>query len=378
MPPVESVGTKPPGPGRGAAPVAGAVPPVSAAELMQIVRLLPDVLFKCHKGPDGKIYWSLNEGGLAEEFHLTTQEIKGKSLEQLFPEGASQAIKEHFEAAFQGSTEEFVNELGGRYFKHLPQPVFGPDGRVESVVGFISEVTALVQAEKDLARANRELESFAYTVSHDLRTPLTVVSSLAQVLQRQAGRLDERGQDAVRRVGEAARRMAEMIADLLEFSRAGRRELHLEQVDLTAMAHEVEEALRLRHADRDVRFEAEPGMLVRADPRLMRIVVENLLGNAWKYTADRQVAHISIGTTTRDGARRVVVRDDGIGFDEDEADRLFEAFRRLSSAERFEGTGIGLSTVARIVERHGGQVGAEGRRGEGAAFWFTLAPEASA
>lgn len=347
--------------------------PPSGDEMLQIIRTLPDVVFRCYKGEDGKIYWDLNEGKLAEEFHLTTKEVQGKPLEALFPPDTVARLMPEFEAAFRGEAREFTNELFGRYFKHYPQPVFDANGRVKYVVGFISEVTSLERAQQQLSAANKELESFAYTVSHDLRTPLTVIDTYAQVLRlQQADALGPDGRAALERVQNATRRMAQLIDDLLRLSRATRGDLKREPVDLTALATAVAADLKLRNAARQVEFQAQPGMTAVADARLVRVVMENLLSNAWKYTSHHPYARIEVGIREVHGRPAYFVKDDGAGFDMRDADRLFRPFTRLHPTAQFEGTGIGLATVQRIVERHGGEIWGEGAPEKGATFTFTL------
>lgn len=334
---------------------------------MEVVRLLPDVLFRCYKGDDGKIYWSLNEGGLAEQFGLTTKEIEGKSLDELFPGGASDALHEHFEDAFRGKPTVFTNEIEGRHFRHFPQPVFDDDGNVKEVVGFIADVTELVEAERALAAANKELESFAHTVSHDLRSPLATLSMDAQMLTK---RLEEGIQEGkvARRMVHATDRLMRIVEALLWLSRAATNDPDRQDVDLSRVAQDVVAELRAAQPDRDVQVDIGTGLRARVDPDLAHVLLQNLLGNAWKFTAETDEARIAF---RRDG-EAFVVEDNGPGFSPEDAQRIFQAFTRLSG--RFEGSGIGLATVQRIVERHGGSIEAEGRPGQGATFRFTLAP----
>lgn len=334
---------------------------------MEVVRLLPDVLFRCHKAADGKIYWTLNEGGLAEAFGLTTEQIRGKSLDELFPGGASEPVRAHFEAAFQGSTETFVNEMDGRYFKHFPQPVFGPDGQVEEVVGYITDVTELVQAEQELARVNKDLEAFAYRVSHDLRTPLAAVATLGDVLASQEG-LDASGQEAARRLLKATERMDALINDVLAFSRAGVRPQR-EGTDLAVLAKDIRGELRLQ-SDHQIHLDAPDTLVVDADPALMRIVMANLLGNSGKYARPGHDVHVWL----REENGTIVVEDDGIGFGDQDPGAAFHVFTRMRNAAGQEGCGIGLSTVQRIIEGHGGTIEASERPGGGACFRFTVGP----
>jgi PAS domain S-box-containing protein len=344
--------------------------PVQASDLMDVVRLLPDVLFRCYKGDDGKIYWSLNEGGLAEQFGLTTKQIVGKSLHELFPGGASPELEEHFEAAFRGESTIFTNEIAGRHFRHFPKPVVGPDGKVKEVVGFIAEVTELVEAERRLAQANQDLESFVRSVSHDLRNPLVALSNLLHVVRSQGDAGDATTRNAtLDRMAGIVERLEGTIEGLLRLSRASRAPIQTTAVDVTAMAKDVVATLQDKDPDRHVTVQIDPGLRANADPELLRTVLENLIGNAWKYSAKTPDARIHVYA---DGDA-IVVEDNGAGFDEAQAARLFAPFERLHGAE-FDGHGIGLSIVHRIIERHGGTIEAEGRPSKGARFRFTTGP----
>ncbi|MBI2922667.1 MAG: PAS domain-containing protein [Planctomycetes bacterium] len=221
--------------------------------------------------------------------------------------------------------------------------------------------------------ANRELEAFSYSVSHDLRTPLRAIEGFSDaVLQDYESRLDERGGDYLRRLRAGAQRMAQLIDDMLELSRVSRAELRREEVDLSALVGSIAAELRQRDPARNVEFLVAPGAVASGDPRLLRIVFQNLLENAWKFTGRHPRATIEFGATSRDGRPAWFVRDDGAGFDPARAGRLFGAFQRLHSASEFPGSGIGLATVQRIVHRHGGRIWAEGAVEKGATFTFTL------
>ena len=227
----------------------------------------------------------------------------------------------------------------------------------------------LEDANRELEGTNRELEAFSYSVSHDLRAPLRTIDGFSQILAEDYGdRLDEEGLDYLARVRTASRHMAELIDDLLDLSRVGRRPLTRERVDLSALAKGVAEDLKATEPDRDVEFVIEEGVVARCDVGLLKVALENLMGNAWKFTSREERATIRFGASG--GA--FYVSDDGAGFDAAYKDKLFGAFQRLHGPEEFEGTGIGLATVARIVHRHGGEVWAEGAVGEGATFYFTL------
>ncbi len=224
-----------------------------------------------------------------------------------------------------------------------------------------------------LEAANKELEAFSYSVSHDLRTPLRSIDGFSQVLQEDsAARLDEEGRGHLRRIRAATARMAQLIDDLLHLARVSRAELQSVPVDLAAVAQGIIAELRQREPGRAVEFVCADPALVRGDPALLRIVLENLLGNAWKFTASRRPARIEFGVAQQDGRPAYFVRDNGAGFDMTYADKLFGAFQRLHSAKEFEGTGIGLATVQRIIHRHGGRVWAESTVDKGATFYFTV------
>jgi PAS domain S-box-containing protein len=224
-----------------------------------------------------------------------------------------------------------------------------------------------------LAAVNAELEAFAYSVSHDLRAPLRSVDGFAQaLLEDYAGALDATGQDYLERVRVASQRMGQLINDLLNLSRLTRSELRLVRLDLGRLAGTVAAELQAREPERKVDLAIASEVYVEGDQRLLQIALENLLGNAWKFTSGQPQTRIEFGEI-RDGADRVYfVRDNGAGFDMAYADKLFGAFQRLHGVHEFEGTGIGLATVQRIIHRHRGRVWAEGAVGQGATFYFTL------
>lgn len=239
--------------------------------------------------------------------------------------------------------------------------------------GFWRDVTHDRELEQELHTVNRELEAFSYTVSHDLRTPLAAVSAFtAALLQQEGAALSERARGYVDRIRSSAEQMRELIAALLSLSRLARQPLRRETVDLSAMAREVVDQLRHAEPQRRVAVDVLPGLAAAGDPALLRQVLANLLGNAWKFTADTPDARIEVASTRHEGHLCFVVRDNGIGFDAERAARLFQPFARFHRADDFPGTGIGLATVWRIVSRHGGRVWAESRPGDGARFCFTV------
>jgi two-component system, sensor histidine kinase and response regulator len=232
---------------------------------------------------------------------------------------------------------------------------------------------ARAELVRDLEHKNRELESFSYAVSHDLRAPLRRIDSFSRaVLESQGDRLDEAGQRFLSRVREASQQMSQLIDDVLYLSKVTRAELRDQEVDLSSLATLALARLQEAEPTRQVEIKLRPAVVVTGDGQLLRIALENLLGNAWKFTAKEPSARIEFGVTQVAGEPTYFVRDNGAGFDMAYADRLFGPFQRLHPQAEFPGSGIGLATVQRIIHRHGGRVWAEGLVGQGATFQFTL------
>ncbi len=260
--------------------------------------------------------------------------------------------------------------------------ITGRTSRLESMQDEIRQLNAeLEQRVRDrtvrLEAANKELEAFSYSASHDLRAPLRAIDGFSHILLNDyRDKLDDAGKEALARVRGAAQRMAALIDDLLTLARVTRTELALEEVDLSALAREILDALRVEHPNRNVSVDITPGLKVRGDPRLLRVALENLLGNAWKFTSRREEARIEFGrpanAPSMDGTAVLCVRDNGAGFDMKHADKLFTPFARMHRAEEFSGTGIGLATVQRVVRKHGGQIWAEAAVDQGAVFFLSL------
>jgi DNA-binding response OmpR family regulator len=225
---------------------------------------------------------------------------------------------------------------------------------------------------EELERKNKELEAFSYSVSHDLRAPLRSIDGFSQTLLQEQEKLSQRGQDHLRRVRAAAQRMGELIDDLLLLSRVSRAELTRRLADLSEIARAAAAELRNKDPEREVELLIQDGLVVDADPRLMRVALDNLLGNAWKFTARIEHARIEVAAEQRQVGTVYLVRDNGVGFEMHYVDRLFRPFQRLHSEAEFPGTGIGLATVQRIIDRHGGRVWAEGAVGRGATVYFTV------
>lgn len=228
---------------------------------------------------------------------------------------------------------------------------------------------------QQLTDANRELEAFAHSISHDLRAPLRAINSFTQLLVQDGEELTERSRGYLDRVLGSARRMEELIEDLMRLSQVNGAELRRIDIDVSRMVVNIVNELQSRDPQRHVATEIRDGVHVTADPRLLRIALENLLSNAWKFTRDSDAPQIEFGVADST-ALRFFVRDNGAGFDSQHAKDLFVPFRRLHSAAEFPGSGIGLSIVHRIIRRHGGDIEAEGSPGSGATFYFSL-PEAT-
>jgi light-regulated signal transduction histidine kinase (bacteriophytochrome) len=242
------------------------------------------------------------------------------------------------------------------------------------------DITDAKDALNELARAkdaadlaNRELESFSYSVAHDLRAPLRSIDGFSlALLEDNAHQLDSEGKKFLALVRESAKHMGRLIDDLLRLSRITRSELHNETVDLSALAGAAIERLQRQEPARSVNIVIEHGLRTQGDMQLLAVVMENLLSNAWKFTGKRADARVEFGASVHDGMLAYFVRDNGAGFDMAFVSKLFRMFQRLHHAADYEGTGVGLVTVRRIIERHGGRVWAEARVDQGATIFFTL------
>jgi hypothetical protein len=234
--------------------------------------------------------------------------------------------------------------------------------------------TRVAERTADLAQANRELEAFSYSASHDLRAPLRAMAGFAEVLHEDYGqRLDDAGRDYLERIRKAAIRMGQLIDDLLELARVSRAEINKSPTNLSGLARDILEEVTAANPGSKVKAIVQEGLAATADPILLRVALQNLLENAWKYSSRRADAEIAFGVRNMpDGRQAYFVRDNGCGFDMAHAGRLFQPFVRLHSGEDYPGTGIGLATVARILDRHGGKVWAEAEKDKGATFYFTL------
>jgi len=314
----------------------------------------------------------------------------------VFPRELADQLRENdLWTAEQGRTVQFEEtaetEHGSRTYVSVKFPVLDSSGEPYAVCGISTDITEWKQAEAEARRlaaeletrvrnrtaeleaSNKELDAFAYTVSHDLRAPLRSLHGFSQALQDDyTDRLDDSGREYLRRLQANVARMGHMIDDLLNLSRSTRVELVRRDVDLGALADEVAEELAAADTGRQVTVVVQDGLHAHADPQLLRLLLHNLMSNAWKFTGRTGHPVVEVGRCERAGHTLFVVRDNGAGFDMRYADKLFTAFQRLHPAAEFEGTGIGLAIVARIVHRHGGRIFAEAAPDQGASFYFSL------
>ncbi|MHB1190545.1 MAG: MEDS domain-containing protein [Armatimonadota bacterium] len=302
-----------------------------------------------------------------------------------------------YEQAFrEGSVRDYplaIRHVSGRITDVLYNATVYRDenGDIQGVFAAARDITERKRAETELTEltktlerrvaertaeleaANKEMEAFSYSVSHDLRAPLRSIDGFSLALfEDYADKLDPLGQDYLTRVRQAAQRMGKLIDDMLRLSRVTRAEMHYETVDLSAMAREILSEFQREQPDRKVEIIIHPDIVAEGDLSLLQIALENLLDNAWKFTGRKPVGRIEFGVTHKDGERIYYVRDNGAGFDMAYVDKLFNPFQRLHPETEFPGTGIGLAIVQRIIRRHGGRVWAEGKVDAGATFYFTL------
>ncbi|MCM2252474.1 MAG: ATP-binding protein, partial [Ramlibacter sp.] len=278
-------------------------------------------------------------------------------------------------STFSGVRRVRASDGGYHTMSYKAAPVLDEQGGVAFWVGIDTDITELKAIEQALRSSNQELQAFSYSVSHDLRAPLGAIDGFSRALAlKLEGHADERVLHYLSRIQAAVEKMEQLIEALLSLARVVRAPLAYGPVDLGAIARETLEGLHMQHPARKVEARVQEGLLAQGDARLLRVLMENLLGNAWKFTSQRPDALIEVGRQAGDGA--FFVRDNGVGFDMAYAGKLFGAFQRLHTDAEFPGTGIGLATVRRIVTRHQGRVWAESRPGEGATFHFALSETA--
>ena len=330
--------------------------------------------------------------------HMTgyfANEMLGGDLHVLFPsdtrEDSLTKIKKTLDGEHWDSVEiPILRKDGGlRWALWNSANIYSEDGKTQvATIAQGQDITERKQAEEntialneslvrqkiELEAVNRVLEAFNYSVSHDLRAPLRAIDGFSSALLEDYGdKLDDTGKDYLNRVRNASQRMAQLIDDLLKLSRVTQEKMNWEMVDLSSIAQEVARELQRNQPDRKVDFIICEGAQARGDPRLLRILMENVIGNAWKFTSGKDSPRIEFGVTMVKDERVFYVRDNGAGFDMKYADKLFTPFQRLHSLETFPGSGVGLATAMRIIRKHGGRMWAEGEINKGATFYFSLA-----
>ncbi|PTL82070.1 PAS domain S-box protein [Vitiosangium sp. GDMCC 1.1324] len=335
---------------------------------------------------------------LAEMLGYTVDEMMGRHVHEFMDEERRQRVTQNLEKRRQGQGGvvdfQLLRKDGQPVWTMLSSnPMYDEEGRYVGALAMVTDITQRRAAEEQVRQlnaqleqriaertaqlefSNRELEAFAYSVAHDLRAPLRSISNFTLALTEDcSAQLDDTGQDYLKRIRASAQRMSELIDGILALSRVNRTEFVQAEVNLSALARSIAEQLQRWQPQRTVRFRIQDGLVDRGDSQLLRSVLENLLGNAWKFTRERAIAEIEFGTTLlEDGKQRVYfVRDNGAGFDMAFREKLFGVFQRLHTQQEFEGNGVGLATVQRILRRHGGRIWGEGLVGHGASFSFTL------
>jgi PAS domain S-box-containing protein len=351
--------------------------------LDSIFENIPDMVFV--KGAKELRFERINRAG-EKLLGIDRGALVGKNDFDLFPHEQAVAFQARDRETLSGRVaveilEEPIQTKEGEVWLHTKKvPVMGENGESKYLLGISENITesrqsaAAIKTAKEAAEAaNQELEAFSYSVAHDLRAPLRAIDGFSQALEEDCGdRLDANGISHLERVRASAKHMALLIDGLLSLSRVTRRELFREKVDLTRIAQLGGARLREAFPQRNVELVIHDGLEADGDARLLTVALDNLLGNAWKYTSKGAHSRVEVGRRTEENGAAFFVSDNGVGFEQAYAHKLFGAFQRLHAAAEFEGSGIGLATVHRIVRRHGGRVWAEGKVGCGATFYFTL------
>ncbi|WP_455210264.1 PAS domain S-box protein [Kaarinaea lacus] len=324
--------------------------------------------------------------GAERLFGYQKAEAMGQHISFLYPENEHEFLRNEVIAPLLAHGEHdlevrMLKKGGEPFFAHLSQSIrYDKSGTAIGMIGYSMDISKSKQAEDELKRKaleleaiNKELAAFSYSVSHDLRAPLRAINGFSNALAEDyADVIDETGKHYLQRIGAGADRMGLLIDDLLMLSRVTRNEIQWEKVDLTHMANEVVEKLQHEDPQRKVNINIEPDLTTVGDKRLLQIAMDNLLSNAWKYTLKSKHPEFSFGNSQQNGQKVFYVKDNGAGFDMKYSNKLFGAFQRLHSSNEFEGTGVGLATVQRIIRRHGGNIWADAEVDKGATFYFTL------
>jgi len=346
-----------------------------------------DALFRAAADQAPQVMWIVNVKGAVTYLNRAWYDLVGGEPPKWYghewgdvvdPEDLAQMRERWTTASTHGSIFEGTRRVKAQdgtwhTLSYKAMPVF-EGGGVTCWVGMDADITELMATQAALRLANNELEAFSYSVSHDLRTPLVTVQGFSRTLARHLeGVADPTVQHCVDRISEAIQHMGRLVDGLLALSHVARSQVRHEEVDLGRMAHEIFERLQRLQPERAAAFDVQPGLRARCDSRLIAALLENLLGNAWKFTSERPRTEVSFGLSAQSPQESVFfVKDNGAGFDMAHANHLFKAFERLHDADDFPGMGIGLATVHRIALRHGGRAWADSRPGQGACFYFSL------
>ncbi len=332
---------------------------------------------------------------MASMLGYKVEEMTGKNLFYFMDEQGKEIATSNVEKRKLGVSEthdfELIRKDGKRIYTTMAvAPILDNDGNYDGAIAGVIDITRRKMAEdnlrnhkdlledlvhqrtKALELSNQELEAFSYSVAHDLRTPLRSITSFSQILKEESGfKLSPEGNDALERIIRAGKNMSELIDELLELSRIARANVEYMPINISSMAEDILAHIAASNSGHPHRFDIQPSLQIEADPTLMYILLQNLINNAWKFSSNRETIFIEIGQTNIDGTQCFFVKDNGAGFNMNYSHKLFDAFQRLHGAE-FSGNGIGLATVHRIIQRHGGKIWAESVEGEGAVFYFHI------
>lgn len=335
------------------------------------------------KGIVTDFLWIYENDAAARMNDTNPKEVIGKKVSEILPNHDKSPFGLAYKEVAETGEVRVVEEasyyqdtfLQPRWFRVVAVPT--PSGDVAILVQNVTERKqtgdALHKRTEELEAANLDLESFSYSVSHDLRSPITVIKGFSEILMNDYGNLlDQHGKSMLDHIITATNKMDSIITDLLSLARISKERMNCQEIDLSPIAHHVINELRLTEPQRNVMISIAPSLPAWADPGFMNITLTNLIGNAWKYTGKNSDARIDIGSITIENRNVFFIRDNGAGFDMNFADKLFKPFQRLHSENQFKGTGIGLAIVQRIIQRHGGKIWTESEPGKGAVFYFTL------